>query len=143
MKFNDANALRSSLSDVAILESETFLGNNSRLLTYESIFSTAINMRFFLIEANAKTIRGNHAHKKANQWFICLRGQVSVSVNDGKDERKFELLNSEKVLYLPAGLWATQFYERNSSLLVITDKHYDKSDYVDDFEIYTKLKIIK
>ena len=31
--------------------------------------------RFFLIDFKNKHIRGNHAHKKCKQFFVCLKGK--------------------------------------------------------------------
>ena len=49
--------------------------------------------RFFLISFKNKNIRGNHAHKKCKQFFLCLKGKVKIVLkNKFKKKQLFLIL---------------------------------------------------
>ena len=48
--------------------------------------------------------------------------------------------NSEKAVLVPRMTWATQTYGNIDSVLIVLASHpYDKEDYIEDFELYSKL----
>ena len=56
-----------------------------------------------------------------------------MTVDDGIDIRSDELASADTGLFVPAGLWTTQKYiSDNTILLVLCDRHYEEEDYIDD-----------
>ena len=83
-------------------------------------------------------VRGEHAHKKCEQFLISLLGQVSVLVDDGLGHRDEILLDSPSMgLWLPSGRWGAQSgHSQGCILLVLASTEYNNSDYIrvyDDF----------
>jgi acetyltransferase-like isoleucine patch superfamily enzyme/dTDP-4-dehydrorhamnose 3,5-epimerase-like enzyme len=91
--------------------------------------------RFFLIfDVPGKEVRGEHAHRRCHQFLICIRGQVSVVVDDGRRAAEIELQTPNLGLYVPPMIWAVQFkYSADAMLLVLASERYDADDYIRDY----------
>jgi acetyltransferase-like isoleucine patch superfamily enzyme/dTDP-4-dehydrorhamnose 3,5-epimerase-like enzyme len=92
--------------------------------------------RWFLVyDVPSREVRGEHAHKACDQFLICVSGQVMVAVDDG-EERAEVLLDAPTLgVYVPAGIWASQFrYSAEAVLLVLASHPYDPDDYIRDYD---------
>lgn len=87
-------------------------------------------------------VRGQHAHKELHQYLICLKGSVTVALDDSKFRTEVKLDVTNVGLHIPPKVWATQYkYSSDSVLLVMASSEYDESDYLRDYEeflIYMK-----
>jgi len=103
--------------------------------------------RIFFVTAKKNDIRGKHAHKKCSQFLICLNGEVQIDCTDGNKTKSFFLKQKNVGLLIPPGIWASQKYLFNNSVLaVICDQAYDSKDYIrnyDDYKVYSNRFIIK
>jgi len=91
--------------------------------------------RYFLVfDVPGKEVRGEHAHRRCHQFLVCLRGSVSVVVDDGTTSEEV-LLNEPNVgLHVPPMVWAIQYrYSADALLLVFASEHYDAADYIRDY----------
>lgn len=77
-------------------------------------------------------VRGEHAHRKCEQFLIALRGSVSVLVDDGGGHRDEIMLDSpSKGLWLPSGRWGEQYgHSPDCLLLVLASMQYENADYI-------------
>jgi len=104
-----------------------------------------IPKRFFLVyDVPNKKIRGEHAHKTCEQFLICIKGKITVLIDNGKERNQVELDSPEKGLYIPPMIWGTQYnYSEDAVLLCFASKAYDNSDYIRDYSEYlTLVKIV-
>jgi UDP-2-acetamido-3-amino-2,3-dideoxy-glucuronate N-acetyltransferase len=97
--------------------------------------------RYFIVyDVATKEVRGEHAHKRLHQLLLCVRGSVSIVVDDGRHRGEVALDTPELGLYIPAGIWGTQYkYTRDAILLVLASDVYQAEDYIreyDEFERY-------
>ena len=95
-----------------------------------------VPQRWFLVyDVPSPQVRGEHAHRVCEQFLICVSGQVMVAVDDGRNRAEV-LLDSPTVgVYIPAGVWASQFrYGANAVLLVLASLPYDSDDYIRDYD---------
>ncbi len=107
---------------------QSFIDSRGTLLVGVPPF---IPKRFFIIkDAPGEVIRGGHAHKTLHEFFICLRGSVSVYTDDGKNVRGCTLSNSTFGLHVPPLTWVEARMQKDSELLVLASELYDPSDYV-------------
>ena len=96
---------------------------------------------FYIYGVQKGTERGHHAHKVCNQIFICLKGQVRVSCDDGKKKKSFLLDSPKKALLIPSSLWAVEDYlSEDSLLLILTDQAYDSQDYIREYDHFLKFR---
>lgn len=90
---------------------------------------------FMVYGVPSPEVRGEHAHRACDQFLICVSGQVMVAVDDGENRAEV-LLDSPTVgIYIPAGIWGSQFrYEADAVLLVLASHPYDPDDYIRDYD---------
>jgi len=92
--------------------------------------------RFFMVfEVPGKEVRGEHAHRRCHQFLVCLRGSVTVLVDDGAASEEIELREPNLGIYVPPMIWAVQYrYSADALLLVFASDHYDPDDYIRDYD---------
>jgi acetyltransferase-like isoleucine patch superfamily enzyme/dTDP-4-dehydrorhamnose 3,5-epimerase-like enzyme len=97
--------------------------------------------RYFMVfDVPGKEVRGEHAHRQCQQFLVCIRGSVSVVVDDGRASEEIELSEPNVGVLVPAMVWAVQYkYSADAVLLVFASDHYDASDYIRDYEEFKKI----
>lgn len=96
---------------------------------------------FYTYTVPEGSVRGEHAHKRCEQFLISIRGKVSVLVDDGEHRDEFMLDSPSKGLWLPAGCWGEQFgHSPDSILLVLASLPYDSADYIRSYDEFLKWK---
>ena len=66
---------------------------------------------------------------------MCLRGSLSVVVDDGRASEEIALDGPSVGLYLPPMIWAVQYrYSADALLLVFASDPYDANDYIRDYD---------
>ena len=97
--------------------------------------------RYFMVfDVPGKDVRGEHAHKRCEQFLVCARGSVTVVVDDGVNSEEIVLDQPNLGLYLPPLVWAIQYkYSADALLLVFASDPYDPDDYVRDYEAFRAL----
>jgi len=88
-----------------------------------------------VFDVPGKDVRGEHAHRRCHQFLVCLRGSLSVVVDDGQASEEIALDRPSIGLYLPPMVWAVQYrYSADALLLVFASDPYDASDYIRDYD---------
>lgn len=97
--------------------------------------------RYFIVsDVPGREVRGEHAHRTCEQFLVCIRGSVSVVVDDGSAAEEIELNHPNQGLYVPPMIWAVQYkYSPDAMLLVFASDYYDAEDYVRDYEEFRAL----
>ena len=97
--------------------------------------------RYFMVfDVPGKEVRGEHAHRQCKQFLVCIRGSVSVVVDDGRASEEIELSEPNVGVLVPPMVWAVQYkYSTDAVLLVFASEHYDASDYIRDYEEFRNL----
>ncbi len=97
--------------------------------------------RYFVVfEVPGKDVRGEHAHRRCHQFLVCLRGSVSVVVDDGTASEEVVLREPDSGLHVPPMIWAVQYkYSEDAMLLVLASDHYDAADYIRDYDEFRSL----
>jgi UDP-2-acetamido-3-amino-2,3-dideoxy-glucuronate N-acetyltransferase len=92
--------------------------------------------RYFIVfDVPGKDVRGEHAHRRCHQFLVCLRGSLSVVVDDGRSSEEIALDRPSIGLYLPPMIWAVQYrYSADALLLVFASDAYDAGDYIRDYD---------
>lgn len=94
--------------------------------------------RFFMVyEVPSREVRGEHAHKLCHQFLVCVKGSLSVVLDDG--ERRDELLldNPRLGLHIPPMVWGIQYrFSADAVLLVLASDPYDAQDYIRSYDDY-------
>ena len=91
--------------------------------------------RLFIIQGKKNQMRGKHAHKICNQFFIPITGEAKLKILSPK--KKIFILNSKKnrALLVPKLHWCEiTFKSKYTALLVLCDYKYHKSEYITNIE---------
>lgn len=89
---------------------------------------------YWIYDVPGGEIRGSHAFKEQQEFIIALSGSFDIILNNGIREEKFTLNRSYYGLFIPKMYWRTlKNFSTNSLALIVSDKSYDASDYIRDF----------
>jgi len=133
----DGLASDSGVTDVTLSSLHVFKQNSGKLssVTFGEEIPWEI-ARVFFISVDDPETRGDHAHIRCNQAFICTMGSVRIVCKDGVNEKSFTLDALQQLLIVPAGIWVNLNMEEHSSVAVLTDLPYDEHDYLRSWQEY-------
>jgi UDP-2-acetamido-3-amino-2,3-dideoxy-glucuronate N-acetyltransferase len=95
---------------------------------------------FFVSDVPGKEVRGEHAHRRCQQFLVSVHGSLSVIVDDGHDRKEILLDTPSVGLYLPARVWSVQYrFSPDAALAVFASDPYDAADYIRDYEEFLRL----
>lgn len=94
--------------------------------------------RYFLVfDVPGREVRGEHAHRECHQFLVCVRGAVSVLVDDGAQRAEVLLDQPDIGIHIPPLIWGTQYrYSDDAVLLVFASHYYDAGEYIRDYAQY-------
>lgn len=100
-----------------------------------------IKRTYWIYDVPGGEIRGSHAFKEQQEFIIALSGSFDVVLHNGLEELRFSLNRSYYGLYVPSKHWRTlENFSTNSLALIVTDKIYEESDYIRDFNEFKVFK---
>jgi hypothetical protein len=96
---------------------------------------------YWIYDVPGGQFRGGHAFLKQQELIVALSGSFDVEIDDSIKRHSFTLNRSYYGLFVPSGLWRTmKNFSTNALALVLSSTIYDKSDYIYDYDIFTRLK---
>lgn len=94
-----------------------------------------IKRAYYIFNTKTNVARGLHTHKELNQVLICVSGQCSVLLDNGKQKEWATLNNPSQGLIVESEIWHEMHdFSENCVLLVLASEHYDESDYIRDYD---------
>lgn len=95
----------------------------------EKILPFEIKRVYYLYDV--KTHRGEHAHKKTQQAFICIGGSCDMHIVSSKKAQTYHLSSPTQCLLLEPHEWhKIDNFSPNAFLLVLASEYYDPNDYI-------------
>ena len=96
-----------------------------------------IQRTYWIYDVPGGEVRGGHAYKELQEFFIALSGSFDVVLDDGKERRVVSLNRSYFGLYVPNMIWRhLENFATNSVCLILASLPYSKEDYIRDYESY-------
>ena len=96
---------------------------------------------YYLYDVPGGESRGAHAHKALYQLIIAANGSFSVTLDDGRQKRSFNLKRSYYGLLVMPGIWRDlNDFSSGAVLLCLASEHYDEHDYIRDYDVFLKYK---
>lgn len=78
--------------------------------------------------------RGQHAHRRCEQFLVCVHGECHVIVDDGENREEFCLNRPTFGLHVPPMVWAQEhLHSADSVLMVLASRPYEPEDYIRDY----------
>ena len=132
-----------TINDVKLIELPKFtdLRGNLSFVEQNNHIPFEIKRTYWIYDVPGGESRGGHAYKTTDEFIIAISGGFDVTVDDGKEKKTFTLNRSYYGLYVPKGLWRTmENFSTNSLSLEFANTIYDRSDYIENYDDFQKLK---
>ena len=95
---------------------------------------------FYMYGSDPDVVRGQHANRNSEFVLINVSGTSKVKVKDGLgNEIEYHLNRPHTGIYIPKMVWKEMYaFSSDSVLLVLSNEHYDESDYIRDYEAFLR-----
>ena len=127
---------------VTLVELKSIVADNGSLVIGErpDELPFSVERIFTLFDIPEGEVRGTHAHRKCEQFLICMRGSVVAVVDDGTTKVEVLLDRPSVGLYMPALTWGTQYkYSSDALLVVLASDAYEADDYIHEYDEFLAL----
>ena len=131
------------LQDVKIIQLPKFTDPRGNLSFAEQMnhIPFEIKRTYWIYDVPGGEARGGHAFRNNEEFIVALSGAFEVVIDDGKEQKVFQLNRSYYGLYIPAGMWReSREFSTNSVALEFGSEHYTPEDYIRD---YNEFKVFK
>lgn len=92
---------------------------------------------YYIYDIKLGERRGFHAHKKLEQYLICIHGSCTILLDNGSEQENIVLSDPSLGLYVGPGMWREMYnFSSDAVLLVLASEHYDESDYIRDYDMF-------
>ena len=96
---------------------------------------------YYLYDVPGGESRGAHAHKALYQLIIAANGSFTVTLNDGKHKKSYNLNRSYYGLLVVPGIWRVlDDFSSGAVLLCLASEHYEEDDYIRNYKEFKKYK---
>ena len=96
---------------------------------------------FYTYGVNSTEVRGEHAHKKCEQFLIAIHGSLHVIVDDSVHREEYILNSPTYGLHLPSGCWGIEYkHSPDCVLLVLASRSYESDDYIRNYDEFLQYK---
>ncbi|MBI2706131.1 MAG: WxcM-like domain-containing protein [Actinobacteria bacterium] len=136
-RVDDGMGVASASGDVrlVVLPTYTDLRGDLTVAELEQVLPFTPRRFFIVHDVPGRDVRGEHAHKRCHQFLLCARGSVRLLVDDGSQRAEMLLDRPSVGMYIPPGIWGSQYdFADGSVLAVFASEPYDPDDYLRTYE---------
>lgn len=96
---------------------------------------------YWIYDVPGGEVRGGHAYKELQEFFIAISGSFDVVLNDGQNTKIETLNRAYSGLYVPNMIWRRlENFSTNAVCLILASMPYKEDDYSRDFKIFQEAK---
>lgn len=96
---------------------------------------------YYIFDVIKNAVRGKHAHRKTKQILFCIRGSITIVLDNGKDKEAITLNKAHQGLYLDTMMWHEMVaFKEGTVLLVIASEKFEEADYIRDYREFLREK---
>lgn len=135
-----------SLEDCKIIELPKISDPRGNLTFIEGGRHIPFDIRrvYYTYDVPGGADRGGHAHKALHQLIIAMSGSFDVTLDDGRNKKKFHLNRSYQGLYVCPMMWRDlDNFSSGSVCMVLASNIYEASDYYRDYDEFISEAISK
>lgn len=128
-----------SLEECKIIELPKISDPRGNLTFIEGMQHIPFDIRrvYYTYDVPGGADRGGHAHKALHQLIIAMSGSFDVTLDDGRERKKFHLNRSYQGLYVCPMMWRDlDNFSSGSVCMVLASNIYEESDYYRDYNKY-------
>ena len=95
---------------------------------------------YYIFDSEPNAPRGFHAHRNLRQYAVCVRGSLTMRLDNGTEERKVVLNRPDQALHIGSMVWREMHdISPDCVLMVLADSPYDEADYIRDHDEFQAL----
>ena len=136
--------MKSSVYDCTIIELDKHHSSrkgNISVVENEETVPFNVKRVYYLYDVPGGVSRGGHAHKHLSQLIVAISGSFTVTLNDGRVKRTFNLNRPYQGLLVKPGIWRDlDDFSSGSVCLVLASEIYDSSDYIRNYDEFLKFR---
>lgn len=92
---------------------------------------------FYIYDIPGGESRGAHAHRRCEQFLVCVMGSFDVAIDDGRSRDVVRLDRSFRGLHVPPMIWASEInFSSGGIALVFASQPFDEKDYIRSYDRY-------
>ena len=92
---------------------------------------------YWIYDVPGGEVRGGHAYKTLQEFFVALSGSFDVVLNDGKETKIVSLNRSYMGLYVPPMIWRhLENFSTNSVCMILASQPYSTEDYLREYGLF-------
>jgi len=97
---------------------------------------------FYIYDVPGGERRAEHANIETEQLLIAMSGSFDVTVDDGKEKKRFHLNRAYYGLYIPKMIWrGIDNFSSGAVCLVLASTLYAENDYIREYGVFKKMKM--
>lgn len=94
---------------------------------------------YYLYDVPGGASRAAHGHRTLHQLMIAMSGSFDVTLDDGKEKKRFHLNRSYFGLYIPPMMWRDlDNFSSGAVCMVLASDYYDENDYFRNYDDFLK-----
>ena len=124
------------LADCRLIELPKIADQRGNLTFIENHRHIPFDIRrvYYLYDVRGGAHRAAHGHRSLHQFMVAMSGSFDVTLDDGRDKRKFHLNRSYYGLYIPPMMWRDlDNFSSGSVCMVLASDFFDEADYYRDY----------
>lgn len=92
---------------------------------------------YYIYDVIKNAVRGKHAHIKTKQVIFCIRGSITIILDNGVDKEAITLNKPNQGLFLDKMMWHEMVaFKEGTILLTVASDKYKEEDYIRDYRKY-------
>ncbi|MBR1219662.1 WxcM-like domain-containing protein [Bradyrhizobium sp. U87765 SZCCT0131] len=126
-----------ALSDCRIIELPKIHDSRGNLSVVEAGRQIPFDIKrvYYLYDIPGGAVRAGHAHRQLHQIMIAMSGAFDVTLDDGKERKKFHLNRSYVGLYIAPMTWRDlDNFSSGAVCMNIASEYYDEADYMRTYD---------
>jgi dTDP-4-dehydrorhamnose 3,5-epimerase-like enzyme len=94
---------------------------------------------YWLYDVPGGQVRGGHAYRQLEEFFVALSGSFDVVVDLGNSPEHFVLNRSYVGLYVPRLVWRhIENFSTNAVCLILASRRFEAADYIRDYDQFVQ-----
>jgi dTDP-4-dehydrorhamnose 3,5-epimerase-like enzyme len=103
-----------------------------------------IQRTYWIYDVPGGEVRGGHAYRELQEFFVALSGSFDVVLDDGKERKIVSLNRSYFGLYVPDMIWRhLENFSTNAVCMILASLPYNENDYIYDYATFLRKSLQK
>lgn len=95
---------------------------------------------FWITDVPRGAARGGHAHRTCKEVLCCVRGSLTLRVDNGRERRVFCLDSPDRAVLIPEGVWCSlEGFTQDAVVVVGASEAYSAEGYVRDYQEFVSI----